>query len=795
MEKKQQFTIEKNGFSIKDNIIHVNFLENTNPNDKIIFQKRNTNIKITFPVIESTSFFIDYEMPFSGGIWDVFVSSKSKKIRVACKSEFDKLSNFIFCKYTSYSVLPYKTVHGNFSLILSRETAKTEISSVEIGEKHTILSLILDKSFENMSFQLIHRKTFETIPVSFEKRVESSNVLWDLFIPNNLILGFWDLYLCDQNGNKIDLFIEENGSSLIYYNMPMIDNESCILKCYRNKRKGISFLVKRLNIIRDIYDMSLRGDIFQVKGVCMVDGISFSKNYKRELIVIHRESKKTQKFNLPYINIQNTYHDDTIDIDTYQKSGFSIKISLMDLQKKFGFTEGIFDFILTINTGDKIFQGRLGSKRYVYKKDLFKAYSKKMTIKGFREFYLSYTPAGNIKIQQMTTNYFWNFIAFLSPLLYYFFFKKKDIWIIGERPNTAQDTGYHLFKYCRTKFPEKHVYYAIDKNSKDIKNILPYGNILYLGTFRHYLYSLMATTIISSHDNEYFLPFKGFRFHTYRRANKVFLQHGVLGRKHAEYDSKYYKYPFNLFCVSSNGEKKMVCEKMGYPKKKVVVTGLSRFDELNLNPKVNENPTILLIPTWREWLNSDEKFISSEYYSRYQSLLNHPILHKILEKYNANLVFYPHYRSQPFIELFNVSNNPRIRIVKLGEENVQDLFKMSDIMITDFSSVSFDFSYMNKPVLFYHFDFQEFFKKGILRPVEETFLGDICNSEEEIFNELESLLKNGCREKSWVKDKKHLIFKHVDHKNCERIYEAIVKENKRIKRKSLIKKLLKAFKV
>ncbi|SUM33873.1 galactosamine-containing minor teichoic acid biosynthesis protein [Staphylococcus gallinarum] len=68
----------------------------------------------------------------------------------------------------------------------------------------------------------------------------------------------------------------------------------------------------------------------------------------------------------------------------------------------------------------------------------------------------------------------------------------------------------------------------------------------------------------------------------------------------------------------------------------------------------------------------------------------------------------------------------------MGERTVQSLLIEHDLLITDYSSVSFDFTYMNKPVIFYHFDVKRFFRKGILRPIHETFLGDIVNDEKSL---------------------------------------------------------------
>ena len=41
--------------------------------------------------------------------------------------------------------------------------------------------------------------------------------------------------------------------------------------------------------------------------------------------------------------------------------------------------------------------------------------------------------------------------------------KYKNIWLIGEMDNTAQDNGYHLFKYIRSNYPDIKCYYMINK--------------------------------------------------------------------------------------------------------------------------------------------------------------------------------------------------------------------------------------------------------------------------------------------------------------------------------------------
>jgi CDP-glycerol glycerophosphotransferase (TagB/SpsB family) len=129
---------------------------------------------------------------------------------------------------------------------------------------------------------------------------------------------------------------------------------------------------------------------------------------------------------------------------------------------------------------------------------------------------------------------------------------------------------------------------------------------------------------------------------------------------------------------------------------------------------------------------------------------------------------------QQFIEHFEELESDRVSIIELGERNVQDLLIENKLMITDYSSVSFDFNYMSKPIIFYHFDSDTFFKNGILRPIEETFLGDICKTEEALIDSIEYYLINEFNEKQEVIDKKHLVFDQIDASNCERIFNEII---------------------
>ncbi|MFP3380996.1 CDP-glycerol glycerophosphotransferase family protein, partial [Bacillus sp. SIMBA_069] len=79
----------------------------------------------------------------------------------------------------------------------------------------------------------------------------------------------------------------------------------------------------------------------------------------------------------------------------------------------------------------------------------------------------------------------------------------------------------------------------------------------------------------------------------------------------------------DLFVTSSDFEKEIVKNYFGYNEKDIIVTGLSRWDDVNKE----ETPIkrqIFLMPTWRNWLNevSNDAFIESNYFKSYIGLLN-----------------------------------------------------------------------------------------------------------------------------------------------------------------------------
>src|SRR5699024_3071102 len=365
-----------------------------------------------------------------------------------------------------------------------------------------------------------------------------------------------------------------------------------------------------------------------------------------------------------------------------------------------------------------------------------------------------------------------------------FFYRSKDIWIVGERPYKAQDTGYRLFKHIRDKYPRKNCYYVIEKNSPDFDNVESLGNVLFYKSKKHVLYTLMSRRVISSHHPDYLYPLRSDEFMKKVNAKKIFIQHGVLGTKNLEhfYSKKSPSFSTDLFLVSSELEKNIVVNDFEYRPSEVVVTGLSRFDSL-FEKDIKPSRQLLIIPTWREWLVRDDLFLESEYYERYKQLVHSKELHQLSKLNNFEIVFCLHPNMQKFSHYFE---SAPVTVINQGEVDVQDLLKKSAMMITDYSSVAFDFSFLDKPVIYYQFDRKRFIgKRGSHLDLDNDLPGDIAFTLNRDIDEVEEYAKSNFKMKSENKARSARFLSYKDQKSSERIVNAM--ENKVPKNPIIIK--------
>ena len=353
--------------------------------------------------------------------------------------------------------------------------------------------------------------------------------------------------------------------------------------------------------------------------------------------------------------------------------------------------------------------------------------------------------------------------------------KHKDVWLLSERHGEACDNGYWMFKYIKETKQNQEVYYVIDKEAKDRQRIEQYGSIVDFGSFKHYIIYLLTSKHISAHvdsDSPNSRVSNFLEVHRLLKNKKIFLQHGITKDK---ISFGYYSVSrADLFVCAAKPEYEFCKKEFGYPKGAVQLLGFARFDGLGI---VKPKRQILLMPTWRAWLAGGDAqyFKESEYYKRYQALLNNYELSCILEYYNMQLIFYPHSEMKRYLPLFEV-HSKRIQITFSDRISVQQLLNESAVLITDYSSVAFDMAYMNRPVLYYQFDYDEYrngqHPEGYFDYKKDGF-GCVVKAETDLINKLKNILCHQNRNEILYKTRAEKFFDLKDRQNCIRIFNSI----------------------
>ncbi len=467
------------------------------------------------------------------------------------------------------------------------------------------------------------------------------------------------------------------------------DNEKYYYFYYRFFPRYKELLqVNNLTVVHKIEGIKLRKEILTISGYAFIENVS-TKKIKKELVFYKDGATKTiQLKNSLRTDISYLFSNNTID---YNDAGFkTIEVNVRELLE-----EGEWKILIRLSIGKTVVeeplrvllaQLRNNTKhqnanplgiRVLYKNSeatiqIRKCNYMQRTMNKYRELKRAMRyDIGLFKRREYAT-----FFAIVAYKLFGSYFRRKKIWLIGERPDTAQDNSYHLFTYIRKEHPEIPIFYIIDKECNDYKNIKDLGNIIQFGSFKHTFYLLVCNKTINSYSetaNMYTNAYKHILkyYPEWQQNKKIFIQHGVIGVSRVNHVLNKNRMGYSLFVVSSQFEKDHIVKEFGYTEDEVIVTGLARWDALQDKSKGNE---ILLMPTWRSWVKTKEQLMESKYWQTYMSFLQSEKLHRILEEQDLTLTFFPHYQTQKFGVEIPVSHE-RIKIIKQGEETVQSLLK------------------------------------------------------------------------------------------------------------------------
>lgn len=361
----------------------------------------------------------------------------------------------------------------------------------------------------------------------------------------------------------------------------------------------------------------------------------------------------------------------------------------------------------------------------------------------------------------------------------------KNTWFFIDKDLHADDNAEHLYRYVKTNHPEKEIFFALRKESKDWDRLEQDGfNLVDFSTLKCDNAFKKSSKIISSHIDGYVINY--FRQNTLKHRKFVFLQHGITKDDISTWlnDKK-----IDLFITATNQEFNSIIEdnnRYKFSTKEVVLSGFPRHDRLIEN-NISNTKQILVMPTWRKSIvgkiagkNYNERelnqdFLNTQYAQHWLGFLKSPKLKELCTKYDFELAFNPHPNIKPYLEIMDLPDY----IKTIEGQTIQKLFQESAFLITDYSSVAFDMAILNKTVLYYQFDEDEFFagthtySKGYYDYRKDGF-GPVCIDENSLLIETENILKNDGKISKKYEDIVNNTFCFQDTNNSKRVYKAIL---------------------
>ncbi|MCC9261317.1 MAG: CDP-glycerol glycerophosphotransferase family protein [Methanobrevibacter woesei] len=109
-----------------------------------------------------------------------------------------------------------------------------------------------------------------------------------------------------------------------------------------------------------------------------------------------------------------------------------------------------------------------------------------------------------------------------------------------------------------------------------------------------------------------------------------------------------------------------------------------------------------------------------------------------------------------------------------GYKNEQELMLISDLLITDYSSIMIEFALLNKPIIFFTYDYDRYLTKdrGFYYDFESNVPGDIVKTDDELIKLIKEGSYNTEKHNSFLK----MQFDYLDGNSSKRIVDFILEE-------------------
>ena len=354
----------------------------------------------------------------------------------------------------------------------------------------------------------------------------------------------------------------------------------------------------------------------------------------------------------------------------------------------------------------------------------------------------------------MNTHYLKNYLknSRKGYLLYYYvanflltvlqYFVRKDhqlILFVSFGGKKYDDSPLAIYKWMLSdsRFDSYKFVWAFE-NPDSI--IIPKGDKVKIDSIEYFITMLKATVWITNSSVTRGLRFKSrktFYLNTWHGSPIKHMGSDI--NSHKEDMTMYKKKSvYDIFLSQSKFEGDIFMKKFNIPEESMKIIGYPRNDELVCADETrreeicskleidNSKKIILYAPTFREYWRDEEK----------NCLFKAPIdLQKWSDVLGKDyiLLFRAHYE---VVKAMNIPNNGIVKDVS-AYPNLNELMIISDILISDYSSIIFDYSILCRPILCFAYDYNEYEeKRGMYFDIRNELCSVELDNEDALLKEI-----------------------------------------------------------
>ncbi|HET9872151.1 MAG TPA: CDP-glycerol glycerophosphotransferase family protein [Propionibacteriaceae bacterium] len=369
-----------------------------------------------------------------------------------------------------------------------------------------------------------------------------------------------------------------------------------------------------------------------------------------------------------------------------------------------------------------------------------------------------------------------------------------NAWVLMDRIHDADDSAERLFRYLREKRPGINAWFVVESGTPDwdklrsepfARRVIPHGSL------RWKLLMANCAHLVSSHADVPVMRPPAILSFTEPTWRFTFLQHGVIKDDLSQWlNGK----RIDLFITSTQPEHDSIVGDHSpyvFTTKETKLTGLPRFDRLREQGErfgPSQRDLLLISPTWRNWLvpplvaGSQKRalalddFLKTDYARNWLSVLESPELARTAADRGLTIGFLPHPNLQSILDELALPSY--VKALNFHDNDVQELFARSALLVTDYSSIAFNAAYINRPTVYFQFDSDLVLsgghvgRQGYFDYVRDGF-GPVAYDVDGAVKTIVAALENGPTPSAEYQQRIDKTFPLRDGRCCERVVREI----------------------